>query len=328
MIAARGLTKHFGRFVAVDAIDFMVPRGRVVGFLGPNGAGKTTTIRMLTGFLMPSAGTVEVDNIALDRDSRSQRRRLGYLPESAPLYGEMRVEEFLHYRARLFALRRHERRGRINLALERCRLNEVRRRPIHHLSKGFRQRVGLAAAILHDPPVLILDEPTAGLDPAQIIEVRRLIRNLAAERTILLSTHILPEVEATCDQVLLMARGRIRAQGTLDEIRRAASDGEGYVLETDVKSADDLRRDLSCLPGVLHIGEQPIEAPWRRFTLRTTTSSTDLRELMFTAATHLGGRVRELRRIAPTLEEVFVREVARAEQEFAARLNERGARTP
>ncbi len=175
MIAARRLTKKFGQTTAVDSVDFDIPKGHVVGFLGPNGAGKTTTIRMICGYLHPTAGRVRVGGLDGSDHSLKVRRQIGYLPESAPSYPEMRVGEYLKFRAGLFGLSRTERRRAIAFALKRCWLQDVRRRPIHHLSKGFRQRVGLAAALLHSPPVLILDEPTAGLDPTQIQEVRGLI---------------------------------------------------------------------------------------------------------------------------------------------------------
>ncbi|MCZ6834594.1 MAG: ABC transporter ATP-binding protein, partial [Planctomycetota bacterium] len=195
MIVAQNLTKRFGRILAVDNLNFEIPQGQVVGFLGPNGAGKSTTIRMITGFLPPTAGRVLIDahDVALHR--RWVRSRIGYLPESAPLYGEMRVREYLKYRSKLFGVPRGKRKSAIDEALDQCGLKDVQRRPISQLSKGYKQRVGLAAALLHDPPVLVLDEPTVGLDPSQIREVRALIRKLAGSHTILVSTHILPEVE-------------------------------------------------------------------------------------------------------------------------------------
>ncbi|MHC4992571.1 MAG: ABC transporter ATP-binding protein, partial [Planctomycetota bacterium] len=200
MIKAHGLSKKFGNFTAVDSVEFEIPQGAVVGFLGPNGAGKTTTIRMICGYIRPTTGRALIDGIDVARHARRVQQRLGYLPESAPLYTEMRVQEYLAFRGRMLGLRRAERRRSMGLAIDRCRIEEVRRRPIGQLSKGFRQRVGLAAALLHEPPILILDEPTAGLDPAQMREVRALIRDLAGRHTILLSTHNLAEVELSCDR--------------------------------------------------------------------------------------------------------------------------------
>ena len=235
MIVARNLSKRFGKVVAVDSINFRIPRGHVVGFLGPNGAGKTTTIRMIAGFHRPTAGSVEVDGLDVSTSSREVRRRIGYLPESVPLYPEMRVVEYLRFRTRLFGVPRNQRRSLIDLALTRCSLRDVRRRPIGQLSRGFRQRVGLAAALVHEPPVLILDEPTVGLDPNQIQDVRNVIRELGRSNTILLSTHILQEVEAVADRVIFIHEGRIAFDGTLDEFGR----GSGSLDQRFMQFVDD-----------------------------------------------------------------------------------------
>ncbi|MDY7110595.1 MAG: ABC transporter ATP-binding protein [Planctomycetota bacterium] len=303
MIVARDLSKRFGKVLAVDSINFRIRPGRVVGFLGPNGAGKTTTIRMIAGFLPPSAGTVTVDSVDVARRSRAARRRIGYLPESTPLYGEMRVGAYLTFRARLFGIERPGRRAAIEKALDRCRLTDVRRRPIHQLSRGYRQRVGLAAALLHEPPVLILDEPTVGLDPSQIREVRRLIRELAGRHTILLSTHILPEAERTCDEIIMISRGRIRAQGTIDELRGAAARHGRLVLETD--SADG-ERAIRALPGAERVETASLEGGWRRLAIGSDETAGDLREMIAQLAAQRGFAVRELRREAPALEELFL----------------------
>ncbi|MHC4429237.1 MAG: ABC transporter ATP-binding protein, partial [Planctomycetota bacterium] len=213
MIVAHRLTKSFGRFKAVDSVDFEIPSGAVAGFLGPNGAGKTTTIRMLCGVLRPTAGRAVVDGLDVRTERQEAQRRIGYLPEAVPLYGEMRVREYLEFRGRLFELTRSARRTGVEAAMSKVGLTEVARRPIGQLSRGYRQRVGLAAALVHDPPVLILDEPTVGLDPAQVREVRRLIKDLAGDRTVLLSSHILAEVELICDRIVMLAAGRVRAAG-------------------------------------------------------------------------------------------------------------------
>lgn len=317
MISAHGLSKQFGRYSAVQSLDFQIPRGRVVGFLGPNGAGKTTTIRMIAGFLPPTAGSVIVDGLDVKRDSRAVRRRIGYLPESAPLYTEMRVTEFLRFRAAMFEIEGSARKNAINLALKRCGLEDVRRRPIHQLSKGYRQRVGLAAALLHEPPVLILDEPTVGLDPAQIREVRALIRELAGRHTILLSTHILPEVELTCDHIMMIARGRIRAQGTINELQSTAAKTARYVVETDSLSAEAA---LRLLPGVLEVqtGHVPSGERWRRLTVVGRDNDKDLRDAIAGEIAKLHGALRELHRETPSLEQLFVRMIADAEAEAAA----------
>lgn len=314
MIQAIGLSKSFGRITAVDSVDFQITPGQVVAFLGPNGAGKSTTIRMICGYLPPTRGTVRVDGFDVRTHSRAVRRRLGYLPESAPLYTEMRVSEYLQFRARLFGIPRAKRRSAIDLALRRCWLTDVQRRPIAHLSKGYRQRVGLAAAMLHEPPVLILDEPTVGLDPAQIREVRGLIRELAGQHTILLSTHILPEVELTCDRVLIIARGRIRAQGTVEELRTRAQSDTRYVIETSDKAAIDA---IKAVPGVAHVDAVTIDGEWLRLTVTADDGAEDLRRPLVRAMHTVQARVREIRRDALSLEHMFMRIVAEAESDYA-----------
>ena len=220
MIEVQNLTKRYPTQVAVSDVSFSVRQGEIVGFLGPNGAGKTTTMRVLTGFLPPTAGTARIAGHDIVRQSREARASLGYLPESAALYPEMRVREYLAYRARLEGIRGPEVARRVNEAIDRCLLEEVADRKVENLSKGYRQRAALAGALVHQPPVLILDEPTVGLDPAQIIRIRETIRSLGRERAVLLSTHILPEVDAVCDRVLIIDRGRIVAEGTPEELRR------------------------------------------------------------------------------------------------------------
>lgn len=315
MIVVRSLTKRFGSFQALDSLDFKVPEGSVAGFLGPNGAGKTTTIRLISGFLTPTRGSVSVGGLDVQTRRREVQRLLGYLPEAAPLYGEMRVREFLKYRARLFGVERGRRKRATDLVVKRCSLEEVERRPIHQLSKGYRQRVGLAAALLHQPPVLILDEPTVGLDPAQIREVRGLIRELAARHTILVSTHILQEVELTCDYLIMIARGRIQAHGTLDEVRSRGLQTSKYVVETDSRKADQILRDLA---GVDDVHTMPLESNWRRLTLTASAKAGDLREAIAAALAQATCTVRELRREVPSLEHLFVQMIADAEAEHAS----------
>ncbi len=312
MIVANRLTKQFGRIRAVDGIDFEIPSGQVVGFLGPNGAGKTTTIRMIAGFLPPTSGCVRVDGLDVAMHSRDVRRRIGYLPEAAPLYTEMRVAEYLRFRAKLFGIERGRMRSAIDLALSRCAIDDVRKRPINQLSKGYRQRVGLAAAILHQPPVLILDEPTVGLDPTQIRQIRALIRSLVTDggHTILLSTHILPEVELTCDRVLMIARGRIQASGTLDELRTRAAGSSRYILEVDNAAAESAFRTV---PGVAAVESMVLDGKWRRISITADGDSNDLREALAGAAAKAGATARELRREAPSLEQLFIQTAAHAE---------------
>ena len=303
MITARQLTRRFGSINAVDRLDFTVPQGRVVGFLGPNGAGKTTTIRMITGYLPPTEGEVFVDSLPVARNPQQVRRRIGYLPESTPLYGEMRVLEFLSLRAKLFGIPRSRRKQALDLAIRRCWLTGVARRPIHQLSKGFRQRVGLAAALLHEPPVLILDEPTVGLDPAQVREVRSLIRELAGEHTILLSTHILAEVELTCDRIMIIDRGRIRAEGAIEELKAAASGTARYIMETDSSDAASSLRDLA---GITSIQATKLDDNWHRLFITAADGAADLRGPIARALSEKRVIVRELRRQTPSLEQLFV----------------------
>jgi ABC-2 type transport system ATP-binding protein len=220
MIVVEHLTKYYGEYPAVRDVSFEVPKGRVVGFLGPNGAGKSTTMRILAGYLTATGGRARIAGFDVFHDPIEVRRRIGYMPESCPLYGELRVEEYLRFRGGLKGLGWGERRKRIDYVLNRCWLADVRRQLVGTLSKGYRQRVGLADALLADPPVLILDEPTAGLDPAQIRETRKLIRELGREHTMLLSTHILSEVEMTCDSVVIIQQGRVAEEGTLAAVRQ------------------------------------------------------------------------------------------------------------
>jgi ABC-2 type transport system ATP-binding protein len=220
VIEVQGLTKDYGTVIAVRDVSFSVGRGEVVGFLGPNGAGKSTTLRILAGFLGATSGKVTIGGFDIAEQSLEARAQLGYMPEAAPLYPELRVREYLEFRARLKRVPRARRRQNVERALERAHVADVSETTIGHLSKGYRQRVGLADALVADPPLLILDEPTAGLDPNQVREVRALIQELSAEHTVLLSTHILSEVEATCQRALVIDRGRLVAQGTLAELAR------------------------------------------------------------------------------------------------------------
>ena len=246
MIEARGLSKRYGDVVAVDDVSFAVERGEVVGFLGPNGAGKTTIMRLLTGFLPPTDGSAKIAGYDIFKEPLAARRSVGYLPESPPLYPEMTVSSYLAYVARIKDVPRARRRGAVDRALERCGLTEVRGRVIGTLSKGFRQRVGLAQAIVHDPAVLILDEPTVGLDPLQIREIRALIAELAspeqgdAQHTVILSTHILPEVEAICRRVILIHQGRKVIDAPLEELTRGGRSLDEVFAHETTRDIDDV----------------------------------------------------------------------------------------
>ena len=239
MIRVEGLTKRFGEVVAVRDVSFEIEKGEVVGFLGPNGAGKTTTMRLLTSYLAPSAGKVFIAGHDVSKDPTAARRAVGYLPELPPLYPEMRVADFVRYAASINDVPRRERGAKVERALHACGLDDVARQVIQTLSKGFRQRVGLAQAIVHEAEVLVFDEPTSGLDPVQIQEIRGLIRTLAEEegRTIILSTHILAEVEAICHRVLLIAYGSIRLDSSLEEVRASGSLEDVFLREVEAAGA-------------------------------------------------------------------------------------------
>jgi ABC-2 type transport system ATP-binding protein len=301
------LTKAYGSHLAVDHISFEVPKGQVVGFLGPNGAGKSTTIRMLTCYLPPTSGGATLNGFDIFKQSEQVRASLGYLPESTPLYTEMRVEEYLDFRGRLRKMPRALRHKRMDYVLERCWLTDRRRTVIAHLSKGYRQRVGLADALLHDPPVIILDEPTVGLDPTQIRESRKLIRDLGGDHTIMLSTHILPEVEAVCDRAIVIARGKIVAQGTPDELRHSRQMQARVLVECRGPSAEV----ASVLGGVAGVGKVEIlgNGDYTTAALRPN-NGVDVREAVAAAVLGRGWPLREIRLEAATLEEFFVQVTA------------------
>jgi ABC-2 type transport system ATP-binding protein len=300
MIEAQNLVRRYGDFTAVDDISFSVGEKEIVGILGPNGAGKTTTIRMITGFLPPTGGKVTVAGKDLFESPREARRQVGYLPENVALYNEMRVEEYLAYRARLEGLSRADARDAIGNTVERCLLTDVRHQIIGTLSKGFKQRVGLATAILHRPQVLVLDEPTVGLDPRQIIAIRELIRELGRERTLLLSTHILPEVELLCSRVVIIDRGRIVAQGTPESLRESwiGNPGLRVTLKNPPAGAGEALAGIDGVTGVRPAGDGGFVVDVR--------SGADLREEVFRMAVERGWVLLELARGRASLEDLFV----------------------
>ena len=312
MISVKELTKAYGRVLAVDRISFEVPKGQIVGFLGPNGAGKSTTLRMLTCYLPPTGGGATVNGFDIFHQSEQVRENLGYLPENVPLYTEMRVEEYLDFRGRLRRLDRGLRRKRIDYVLERCWLKNVRRRIIGHLSKGYRQRVGLADALLHDPPVLILDEPTVGLDPTQIIETRKLIKGLGGQHTVMLSTHILPEVEAVCDRAVFISAGRIVAEGSPDQLR-ASRRMQARVLVECKGPAKEVESVLGRVSGVGRVeilgGDGHANGKYVTAAIRPKESY-DVREEVARTVIQHGWPLREIRLEHATLEEFFVQVTA------------------
>ncbi len=310
MLDVQDLTKWWGDILALDRVSFEVGQGEVVGFLGPNGAGKTTTMRIITGFIPPSEGAVKVDGLDAFYDSLAVRRRIGYLPENTPIYPDMRVGEYLRFRAQLKGLARRERELQVGGAMDRCMIDDVERRLVGQLSKGYRQRVGLADALLGNPPLLILDEPTAGMDPNQVRTVRKLIRGLGEKHTILLSTHILPEVEAVCSRVVIISGGRVVAE---DEVRALQEDAaEGSVVEiealAEVQDVRTMLEGVKGVAGVSHEGDAPDGATRFRVEAR---GGLDLRAAIMKASAEDGIVLRELRGRRRTLEDIFVRYTAR-----------------
>jgi gliding motility-associated transport system ATP-binding protein len=303
MIKVENLTKRYAGHTAIKDLSFEVEKGEIVGFLGPNGAGKTTTMRILASFLPPTAGRASIAGFDVFEQSLQARTHLGYMPENVPLYNDMRVTEYLDYRAALKGVP-HRRVGeRVGDVKELCGLKDVERKLIGTLSKGYRQRVGLADALLHEPDLLILDEPTIGLDPNQIRQVRELIKNLGKQHTILLSTHILPEVEMTCSRVIIIHRGKIEASDTPENLLRQIRQAGGVTVEAQV-GKDDGASELRKISGIRDVTTEEA-GDWKTFTLRVE-SGVDIRTEVYQLATARRWTLRELSLRRATLEDVFV----------------------
>jgi ABC-2 type transport system ATP-binding protein len=304
MIEVENLTKDYGPVRAVDRVTFTVRKGEVLGFLGPNGAGKSTTMKILTCFLAPTGGSVKVAGLDVFEDSLEVRRKVGYLPEDTPIYRDMTVLEFLEFVAEIRGMKAR-RQARIKEIGGRCGLGDVAGKLIGELSKGYRQRVGLAQAMLHDPDILILDEPTSGLDPNQIVEIRQLIKEVGREKTVILSTHILPEVQATCSRILIIGRGKVVADGTPDELR-ARERGSRYrlVVAANGVPAEAIRSRLGTISGVSRCHPVIAEEGAHAFAIDAETAE-DLRRLLFRAAVDNSWTLLELVREAASLEDVF-----------------------
>jgi ABC-2 type transport system ATP-binding protein len=307
MIKVDGLTKRYARTVAVDRISFGVSKGEIVGFLGRNGAGKTTTMRMLTCFLPPTDGEASVAGFDVVEQPMDVKRHIGYLPESPPLYPEMEVGEYLHFVGQIKGIPSAELTRRVDEAAERCAVYDVRKKIIAKLSKGYRQRVGLAQAILHNPDVLILDEPTSGLDPQQISETRELIASLAGDHTILLSTHILAEVEHTCSNVIIIDQGKIKATDTVKNLLRRMRGQEILIVEVRAEGldADLVKQVMEQLAGVSRVMVQDSE-PGRVVLEVETVEGSAIRGDVARAIVHAGWNLEELRSTATSLEDVFL----------------------
>ena len=307
MIQVENLCKRYGSVLAVDGISFSVEQGEVIGILGPNGAGKTTTIRILTCYHPATSGMATIDGFDVFKDSLEVRRRIGYLPENTPLYPEQRVREYLNFRGKLRSMSYRERVAAIKRVTERCWLSEFVDRPIGQLSKGMRQRVGLADAIMHDPEVLILDEPTIGLDPNQIRETRNLIKELGERHTILLSSHILHEVEQTCSRTIIIAGGKIVAIGSPQELRDQLS-SKGRVIAEIKGDRKEVEAGVRSLAGVGSVNASA-ENGWVKLTVNPQEGK-DLREAIFRLAHDKGWSLREIRREGGSLEDFFVKVTA------------------
>ncbi len=309
MITVKGLTKRYARNTAVDHISFEIQKGQIVGFLGPNGAGKTTTMRMLTCFMPPTAGTAVVAGFDVLEEPMEVKKRIGYLPETPPLYPEMTTGEYLSFVGSLKGLRGAELKQRIDYVSERCAVADVRNKQLGKLSKGYRQRVGLAQSIIHNPEVLILDEPTAGLDPKQINETRDLIKSLAGDHTIILSTHILPEVEQICEQVIIISKGKLVATDTVDNLQSRARGVESVLVEVagrngdlDSKVAQARIEKVSGVSRVIFKEKRQTRSTFEIETQKDHFVRGDLAR----AVVEAGWDLNELRSSAASLEEIFL----------------------
>jgi ABC-2 type transport system ATP-binding protein len=302
MIEVEHLSKLYGSTAAIEDVTFSVEPGEILGFLGPNGAGKTTTMRILSGYLPASRGTAKIAGFEVHENLMAVRQKIGYLPESPPLYPEMTVQSFLNFVAQIKGVNAGDRPNRIRIALEKTGLVEKRKTIIRKLSKGYRQRVGIAQAIVHDPPVIILDEPTVGLDPRQIIEVRNLIKQLASDHTVILSTHILPEVSMTCDRVTIINRGRVVATNTPDQLMAQLNRGAGYELEVE-GDWNTIDHCLNMIQAVQAVEQQ--STVHQRHRVRVFSELDLGREIADAIVSH-GLGLYEMRRVQASLEDVFL----------------------
>jgi ABC-2 type transport system ATP-binding protein len=318
MIEVENLTKYYDERPAVLEVSFSVPRGQVLGFLGPNGAGKSTTMRILTGYISASEGSASIAGFDVFSESLEVRRRIGYLPETTPLYNEMRVRDYLLLMCRLRGVHPRHRQQRLDYAIEVCGLGTRYRDIIGRLSRGLRQRVGLAQAVVHDPDVLILDEPTSGLDPAQTRETRALISDLGRQHTVILSSHILPEVSATCERVVIINQGRLVADDTPDNLSRQLSAGRGIEVELSIRGdAVAAAAAIAKLPGVREV-PAATTAPDGEGRLTVSIDSADVREALASAVVEGGFGLLEMRSRVLSLEEVYLQLTTTEEGTVAA----------
>jgi ABC-2 type transport system ATP-binding protein len=311
MIEVSNLTKRYAGHTAISGLSFSVGRGEIVGLLGPNGAGKSTTMRILSCYLPATSGTARVAGLDVFSQADEVRRRIGYMPENNPLHQDMRVREFLKFRARLKGLGWRRSRERVDVVLQQCGLTDVQKKIVGHLSKGYRQRVGLADALVHEPDLIILDEPTIGLDPNQIRSVRQLIKDLGRSHTVLISTHILPEVEMTCSRVLIMRHGKILVADTAENLQKTMS--RGQIIAEIAAPLDALRSCWEEFAEVEHFDISPTDGEYHRCAL-TPANGQDLRPKIFSLVKDRGWTMRELSRSRQSLEDIYMR-VTRPEQE-------------
>jgi len=305
MIEVTNLTKRYAGNTAVAGLSFTVERGEIVGLLGPNGAGKSTTMRILSCFIPATSGNARVAGLDVFTDADEVRRRIGYMPENNPLHPDMRVREYLKFRARLKGLGRSRTRERVDAVVAQCGLADVSHRIIGQLSKGYRQRVGLADALVHEPELIILDEPTIGLDPSQIRSVRQLIKQLGSRHTVLISSHILPEVELTCNRVLIMREGRILAADSPENLQKKMGKN-GQIIAEISAPLEELKTCWAQMPEIAHFNIAAAEGEYHRCAL-TAVGGQDLRPQVFSLVRERGWKLRELSRLRHSLEDIYIR---------------------
>ncbi|MFP4162945.1 MAG: ABC transporter ATP-binding protein [Chitinispirillaceae bacterium] len=303
MLEVKNLNKKFGQVHAVKDLNFQIPKGEVFGFLGPNGAGKTTAMRIITCFIPPTSGSILVDGLDTAEQSLQIRQKIGYLPESTPLYNDMTVQEYMNFVGEVRGLKGSRLKSRIDEMFSVCGLTKMTNRQIGKLSKGYRQRVGLAQAMIHNPDLLILDEPMSGLDPNQIIEIRNLIKKIGEEKTVIYCSHILSEVSATCDKILIISDGAIVASGTPDELTEGYESGSHYTMKIKGEKIS-IENSLSDIDGVSMVKLQDLDSGWHNALIQTATKD-DIGEMLFNCAVDNGWSLAELRRESASLEDVF-----------------------
>jgi ABC-2 type transport system ATP-binding protein len=305
MIHVENLTRYYDDFCAVDGIHLDIQKGEILGLLGPNGAGKTTTLRMLTGFLQPTAGQIRVKDFTIGPDTLEIKKRIGYLPESAPLYHDMIVYDYLCYVADIRELKNEQKLARIHELAQLCSLNSVMHKTIGELSKGFKQRVGLAHALMNDPEILVLDEPTSGLDPNQIVEIREIIRKIGREKTIILSTHILSEAEATCDRIAIIHQGKIVADGSTQSIKQSAGRERSIYITLDNAAFDAVQNQLKTVAGIVRTENLvPSDADFLDIKI-SVQSDADIRKDIYRIIRQSDWQLLEFRQETQTLEHIF-----------------------